>query len=485
VPRLPFVLLACATLSSACRGREEPPRAQNVLLIVVDTLRADRLGCYGYPRPTSPAIDALAARGVVYEDCHSQSCWTVPSMISMMSGLPVTRTETALPARPALAEVLRGHGFATAAFLANPTLGVGSNFARGFDHFGTPYMRRAREVALAFERWYGTWRAERVAGTGAARGFFAWVHFIDPHHPYLPEAEFDVFEGPRPDRDLLLPRWKAAQARAAAMAGERADSLSFGEAVREMEAASNRYDGEVLAVDAGVARVVELLRASGELERTLIVLCSDHGEMLYEHESYPYLIQRQVEIHGGLPGGVMDLFGAGHRPWYYEELWNTPLVLAGPGMPAGERRGGLAANLDIVPTVLEALDLPRPEGLAGQSLWGGAEPRRESVFAFGHKTTAVLDLDRRKLVVPWAHLMLLPDDAEDPSLLFDLEEDPLELRELASERPATARELRRRIDAWRTRNQREVIDAVSAEQLRALQQMGYVDGIEPVRAAER
>ena len=95
-----------------------------------------------------------------------------------------------------------------------------------------------------------------------------------------------------------------------------------------MNAASNRYDGEVRAIDAGVAHLVALLEETGEREGTLIVFSADHGELLYEQANFPYLVQEVEKDHGGLPGGVMDLFGAGHRPWYYEEVWRTPLIFS-------------------------------------------------------------------------------------------------------------------------------------------------------------
>ena len=467
----PAALLA---LLAACGGGEATapeaaePHAANVVLIVADTLRADRLGCYGYERDTSPAIDRLADEGVLFENCHSQACWTVPSMISLMSGLPVTQKETVLPEVPVLAQALSAKGFETAAFLANAAVGVDRGFERGFDHFGECFDWRADAVVEAFEAWYRGWLEREPR-----QRFFAWVHFVDPHHPYEPEARFAEFEGPRPDYAALEPRWLAAAPRLE-QESPGLEGPPAAEAAARMNDVSNRYDGEVRAVDAGVGRLLELLEQTGQRERTLVVFCSDHGEMLYEQENFPYLVQQRIEEHGGLPDGVMDLFAAGHRPWYYEHLWRTPLIFSGPGMPAGVRRDGLAANLDIYPTVLEALGLEVPEHLRGESLLGGRRPEREHVFAYGHRTTAVLDARGQKLVVHWPRSYLLPKQSPAPLQLFDLSGDPRELDNLAAEEPARAAELLEAIEAWRGAHERQVIDAESERMREKLRQMGYL-----------
>jgi arylsulfatase A-like enzyme len=469
-------LLAGCDASYEAGARAEggaPATARNVLLIVADTLRADRLGCYGYERATTPAIDALAAEGVLFENCHSQACWTLPSMVSLMAGVPVTKQETMLPELPVLAEALRARGLYTAAFVANAAVGELRGFERGFDHYVPCFEERAEAVAARFEAWYRPWLAQAQAAAGGAPGFFAWVHFVDPHQPYDPAPEHTLFEGPRQRFEELRRTWEAAAGRVA----ERPSGpvgLSTEAAVAEMNAASNRYDGEVRALDAGVARLVRLLDETGERPRTLIVFCADHGEMLYEQANFPYLV-RQVETeHGGLPGGVMDLFGAGHRPWYYEELWRTPLICAGPGMPRGERRGGLAANLDIYPTVLAALGAPRAEHLTGESLLGGRVPERAQVFAYGHRTTAVLDRAGHKLVVHWPRSYLLPSGADPPLELFDLSADPTEQRNLAGARPELAGQLLTAIEGWRAAHDRSVIDTETDEQRRNLEELGYI-----------
>jgi len=229
----------------------------------------------------------------------------------------------------------------------------------------------------------------------------------------------------------------------------------------------------VRAVDEAVGALLETLREAGQLGDTLVVFCSDHGEMLYEQDNFPFLVGERIAAEGGLPDGLMDLFGAGHRPWYFEPLWRTPLVMAGPGMPQGVRRGGLAANLDIYPTILEALWLRAHPQLDGESLLGGREPTRERVFAHGHRTTAVLDRSGSKLVTHWRKSFNLRRDADQPIELFDLRSDAQERRNLSTSHPDRARALGEAIDRWREEHEREVIDTETEERLEILRSMGY------------
>lgn len=474
--RIPAGLLvgALIVLSGAC-GKDHKPRPANVLLIVADTLRADRLGCYGYPRPTSPNIDALAARGTLYRHAYSQACWTVPSMISMMTGISVTEEETALPKNiPVLGELVAKQGFETAAFPANAVLTHDRGFGRGFEVYDEAPNVDGPTLAARFAAWHSA-RKSRVTPDKPARPWLAWVQFIDPHQPYEPKPEHNLFTGPRPDQAELIARWKAAEPQLAELSPN-VRPLEFDASVARMTELSNLYDGEVRAVDDGVGRIVETLRAAGELDSTLIILCADHGEMLFEHHIQPYLVHDRIEKTGGLPAGVSELFGNGHRPWYFENLWNTPLILAGPGFKAGARIEGLAANLDIVPTILEALDVPTQNWLQGTSLFGGVSPSRDRVFAHGHQTSAVREKSGEKLIVHPRRLFLLEGDGPPPLEMYDLARDPKEEHDLASTHKDGAERLRGEVQRWKAANVREVETSTNEEQQKILRQMGYVDG---------
>ena len=461
-------LLLALTLS--CGGAEPSERPRNVLLIVVDTLRADRLSCYGYERATSPTIDALAARGVRYTRCHSQGCWTVPSMISMMSGLYVTELETGLPSGPvALGETLQDAGYHTAAFLGNRVLTKDRGFRRGFDHFqaGEP-NGRALSLAANCEEWYEQAR-EDIA---SSRGLFLWFHPMNPHTPYFPEEEERIFRDAGPGSLEVLARWRRELPRVEYLAGEH-PRLDYGEAVAQLHTQSNSYDGEVLGVDRGIARLLDFLEAEGELERTLVIFASDHGEMLWEHPHYPQELSLKANERG-LPRGVMDIFVQGHRAWFYRELWNTPLIMAGPGVPQGELRHGLAANLDIYPTILEALDVAPRGALDGQSLYPAREPTREAVFGYGYGTTAMLDASGLKLVEHEPERFHADESGEWPVTLYDANSNPGETRDLAEQRPAVTRRLRDELQAWRARHAREGLQTGTSEDAQEiLDALGY------------
>jgi arylsulfatase A-like enzyme len=443
----------------------------NVVLVVVDTLRANRLSCYGYPRPTSPNIDRLAQHGTLYSGTHSQSCWTLTSMISMMTGKSLAEEVRSLPtAVPCLAVAMHDGGLETAAFVSNPVVGESSGFNRGFDEFESSEPVDAITVANRFCAWFDA--RGRVPPELGRRPFFAWVHFTDPHQPYEPDAQHDIFRGPRVDADVVLPRWRASQVEVPKISpGFVTPSLD--ECIARMMDDSNLYDGEVRAVDDGVGRILGALESSGELGDTLVILCADHGEMLYEHRQQPALVKSFVDTFGGLPEGMMNLFGCGHRPWFYEDLWNTPLIIAGPGVAAGVRRTGMTANLDIFPTCLDALQLPQCPGLEGTSLWRGNMPDRTSVFAYGHRTFAMFERGAKTLVLSPPALFNLPDDAPAPMQLYDLSRDPHQETDVAAIEPAETSRLRRQLDDWRKRSTRAWTGAYNAAQIQHLRNLGY------------
>jgi len=474
---LPVTLALCAALVAATflvRGRfratGDPARPRNVLLIVSDTTRANRLGCYGYARATSPNIDRLAQSGTLYRRNYSQACWTVPSMISLMTGRSVVEELQRLPPQaPVLGERLRASGIETAAFVSNLCLGSSSGFERGYDHYATPGNQDARSVVSEFVSWH-TARAP-------AKPWFAWVHFIDPHEPYAPDAAHDVFTGPRLDQAELEEHLREAQPEAEQLSPPGTGEMpTLEQAIARATADSNHYDGELHSVDAGVGSLLAELERSGELANTLVIFCADHGEMLYEQRQQPLITQGALKQKGFLPAGVLDLFGHGHRPWYYEPLWNTPLVLSGPGMPVHAQRSGLSANLDIFPTVLAAFGLPPGRDLEGTSLWGGREPDYARVFAYGHRTSAVVEKGGLKLMLHPPEMFLQAPGSPALPELHDLGQDPGEENELGQARPEERQRLVQEIEAWRKRSPHYGVVKAGEAQLKALKALGYVEG---------
>jgi arylsulfatase A-like enzyme len=326
-----------------------PPRAgaPNVLLVTVDTLRADRLSCYGYPRPTSPHIDALAARGTRFANAYSSAPWTLPSYGSLFTGLfpgehragvvtecdalfgqdqdapAKTTTELLRADVPTLAERFAAAGFATAMFHANYYLSRASGIERGFQRY-VHYGSNARNGVDRVLKWIDE------QGTSP---WFGVAHLMDPHFPYAPPAPFDrEFAGV----DVAqLANWplNLAELRAARPEPEIA------------KLSSDLYDGEIAFTDQEIGRLLDTLAEKGVLANTIVVLHSDHGEEFWEHGSCDH----------------------GHSQ--HQELLRVPLVIAWPDhVPAGRVVVERVRALDVFATLLELAGIAVPEGVESGSL---------------------------------------------------------------------------------------------------------------------
>jgi arylsulfatase A-like enzyme len=454
------------------RTPQDEAHVKNVLLFVVDTLRADHLGAYGYERDTSPNVDAFAKEATLWLDNRCQSNWTNPSMVSLMTGLWVTRDEQVLPkSHPTLAELFQESGFATVAFVANRTLTTGRGFQRGFDDFH--YLNLpGKWVAEQFTNWLD----ERNAANDE-RGFFAWVHLIDPHTPYEPLQRHDVFEGPRPGQSEFMRRW-AREAKSILGVDEPRSTKAFREAVRTMQTDTNLYDGEVHQADAAFGRVIDHLRRNDLLDETLIVFAADHGELLYEYLRYPQEreARRDSNAKRGRPFGIDDHFAYGHAAWYQPELWNTPLIVRGPGFAPGERRSGLSGNIDIFPTVLAAAGLEFEGDRPGLDLRVADLAQRSHVFAHGFETSTVLEVGGLQLVDSRPKRFLLPESAPNVLELWDLTSGA-ELLPLQEARPTDVARLHDVLVDWRKRWHRNdaILELDTPEALEALRELGYLE----------
>jgi len=469
------LLVALAALFAGCSPSEpdavDPRRARNVILFVVDTLRADRMSCYGYGRETTPRIDAWAAGGALFRRNYSQGCWTVPSMISMMSGLYVFDEEQKLPAeKPTLAELLQRANIATAGFAGNEVLVNDRGFQRGFDHFdGHKLDGRASVVVDHFLDWYEGYKKD----DGGHDGFFAWVHSTDPHSDYTPPEPFQIWSGePRLDEPEMGPIWREEIPRAEEHLLP--DSPTIGQSLRGMRDMSNNYDGEVRSMDAAFGKMIDRLEADGILDETLIVFASDHGEILFEHPHYPQEIALKIKQTGGFPHAMQDLFAIGHRSWFHQELWNTPLIVAGPGTPAGVVDEKLRANLDIFTTVLAAFGLAKPSWIEGHDLREPESTGHDQVFGYGFETSAVIESTGKKLILHNRDRFLLDEDAPQPTELFDLNADPRERTDRSEMEAAEARRLTEAVRAWRERVKRPFSTEFSSRDEQALRNMGYI-----------
>ncbi len=421
-----------------------------MVLIVVDTLRADHLGVYGYDRPTSPNLDSWARKAVVFEQALAPSSWTLPTFGSILTGQIPSRHAAGSRVRmsdrkttrsldenlPTLPEALRTAGFGTAAIVNNPWLRPRFGLDRGFDSYdyrstnNQKGLRGNEVVDLAL-----AWIEEHQAAP-----FFLLVHLFDPHLTYDAPAPFQG-RFTSDYQDFALPANQPKEIRS------RLDSLSAGQ--RSFITAA--YDEEVAFVDQELGRFFETLRRRELWSSLLVVLTSDHGEEFFEH------------------GG----FEHGHS--MHQEVVRVPLLFWGPGI--GGRRQPMPASLvDLTPTILEAVGVEHSERYAGLSLWPtltrGQRLSERSLVSEGTLYGA-----ERKSIIRWPLKLTTKGKARELRL-FDLADDPLEHNDLAGVRPEQVARLRRELDAT-TRRAREqaageemTLEDTTVEELRAL---GYVD----------
>ena len=394
------------------------PGAPSVLLVTVDTLRADVLGSYGGPVPT-PHLERLVRRGVRFEQAHSVAFGTTPSHASLLTARPASqhgvRDNLGVLRRDelTLAEVLAQRGYHTAAFVSGVPLSRRLNLAQGFDLYDDAFIsdlearlggtaraqRRADRTAEQFLRW--------LDGLPAGEPFFAWVHWFDPHQPYDP---------PRPGGH-------AALLRASTLLGR-----SEPEFARVAEAAWARYLGEVAFVDRQLGRVLDRVEQRGD---AVVVFTADHGETFRDRGRH--LAFDHTTLHG--------------------EVTRVPLVVAAPeGVLAPRTFGSLVASTDVAPTVLGLLGLAAPEPFEGLDLlpWLGpggpeGEPRNHlRLEGAGGEQLAIRTPDWLYRVTrkPRAGQRLaLGFEPGQAAALHALAEDPGERRDVAADHAAVAQRL--------------------------------------------
>ncbi len=446
---LTFDELAVVT-PGASDVRPRPPAPANVVVYLVDTLRADKLRIYDpETRVRTPGLSSWVEEGAaIFRAGHSQENWTKPSVATLLSGLmpwehDATADDAVLPGSVSLlSEILRADGFHTGAFIANGYVSDKFGFRQGFDSFRN-YIREGRRTQARFVAAdVLSWLDDRPED----QPFFLYVHTIDPHVPYMPPDDVlasydpDPYDGPvdfSRDRELL----------------EKIKSGALRVNDRDKRRLEALYDGEITYHDVHFAAILEGLARRDLEDDTLVVFTSDHGEELFDHGS------------------------VGHGHTVYEELLQVPLVVRIPGLTSEASGIDDAAGLvDVAPTILDALRKPIPDEMSGRSLLpllrgeSATAPRATvSGFMNGWRTIVV---GRYKLIQRTASRMML----------YDLETDPGETNDLAAERPLTVRYLRGLLGLVLAgahhvhEAERTEIDAETEAQLRAL---GYVGTSRP------
>lgn len=443
-PRLAAALLMLGVVAfggSGCRD----PRPRNLLLISLDTLRADHLGSYGYARPTSPFLDSLAAEGVVFERAHTTSPWTLPSHTSLFTGLypsqhGVKNEGFSLPGDvPTLSQALAGRGFATAAVVSAHFLAPRYGLDRGFERYlVVPTNPRHGGAATTVTAEGLGWLAKRQG-----RPFFLFLHYMDIHSDYRPAPSFEaLFASPYRGRVDGSTRQLRAFTR---------KLITFDDVDRAR--LIDLYDAEIRQLDDGLERLFSRLREQGELEDTLVVVTADHGEEFFEH------------------GGVL------HGQSHYQEMLHVPLILSGPGLPKGRRISEPVSLIDLAPTLLALFGAPAPATLPGRDLaplWRSRDtswPER-SLFAEADRTVESRDTERALIRGNWK-LVVHRDTGELE--LYDLAADPREQQNLAQSDPERAIRLAAELTATLASERRaSELPQVSPSERRQLQSLGYL-----------
>lgn len=377
-------------------------QGKNILLIGVDTLRRDAVGVYGGRSELTPTLNELAESGTVFNQVRAQSSWTLPSFASMITGdfpskIGADIYTGYLPDKyDTIAEILRPYGWTTATICSNTWLGnPESGFQQGMDSLWYEYDASALESVN---------RARDFIETSKKSDWFCFLHFMDPHTPYAPPPELlsmvvdPDYDGPYGSIFNETYEWKSNE-----IPPDEAD-------IRHVR---NLYDGEVASLDIALGELFEYLEINELMDDTLIIFSSDHGEEFFEH--------------GGFE----------HSHTQFDELVYMPLIISGPGFPAGIQVDALAANTDILPTILEYVNYPLPDlpGLPLQNLVNGDSPDERIIFGEGNARGTL-----RRFAVQWPYKCIV-DFVTGEMQLYDLAADPGELTDISSYHPEIASNL--------------------------------------------
>jgi arylsulfatase A-like enzyme len=474
----PLLVLGCSE-GAAPPGDGSAADRPHVLLISIDSLRADHLRCYGYDKQTSPVMDRLAAEGVLFEQVIASSSWTLPSHVALMTGVPdpvhgVRRSAHSLGQEAeTLAERFGRAGYDTAGFFSGPYLHPHFGFGQGFDTYvdcqafdltdpedreraeaggleGQP-ASTASHLDITGPRLVAavTEALEQRERAGSDAPLFLFVHMWDVHYDYLPPPPYDTrftepYDGPVTGTGLGQLSLAKTRLRGA-----------------DLEHLLGLYDGEIAWTDHHVGLILEQLEAHGLRDDTLVAVTSDHGEEFFEHGEY------------------------GHRKTLLEESVRVPLILSGAGaVPEGARVAGLVGLVDVAPTLLDLAGvepLPLAVGTSLRATWsGGARAETAlpvlSELASQQASVTALRGPGWKLVVD--------KKSKQPVALYDLTSDPGEQINLVGQRTdleaESLRTLQRTLDVLQA--QRKLFregasaDATLPEDIeRQLQAIGYMD----------
>ena len=421
-----------APASQALASRPQP--RLNVLLITIDALRADHLGAYGYPRPTSPNIDRLARESVRFDRAVSQWPLTSPSFAALMSGTYahtnglMRTTAQRMPDRPLmLAELFQAGGYGTRAAVSNVNLARVFNFDQGFDTYRELWREEDQQQTRAMTRN----GLELLGDASQSRPFFVWLHFFDPHARYQPPKPFD---GMFVKDSLFDPSWRVPlYAESRRNVGGIAANVNLGSEDRVAYYVA-QYDAEIRYVDEQVGILLKALEDRGLAKNTVVVLTSDHGESLGDHNYF---------------------FDHGRFP--YDDCVHVPMIVRAPGLgKPGQVVTSPVQLIDLVPTLLDLTGLPpnpNAEGKSLRRLLAGEHPGG-SRWAYAFTESGYAQDYQRSITSEHYKLVYVPDAGDRRFMkgseleLYDLKADPQEKKNLIVEKPDVADHLKKELWSW-------------------------------------
>jgi arylsulfatase A-like enzyme len=456
---------------------------QLVVLVQGDTLRPDHLDAYGYARATAPTLKRLAQEGALFRNAYSQTGWTKASAPSVLTSLypsthGVHKFSDRLPSSAlTIAEAYRAAGYATASFSSVVFTGAFSNLHQGFEELhelesaagrtGPEGAKTAREYVDRAIEWL---EAHRDVPS------FVFLHFMDPHSPYVPNRPYDATWADPAGRDEYVRQQKALKKFIAsptmamrAMATREELTKAGFDPEWFLRYSKDWYDGSILGMDREIGRLVERIEGNGLRDRTLFAFYADHGEEFHEHG---------------------EMF---HGQSVYGEMIRVPLIVWAPGRvrPATDRKE-TAQLVDVMPTLLDLSGLPLPRPMQGRSLrpllaasgsgpWEARPAFAEKQPNGGHDDRAATEIytivdSRFKLI-----RNVVRGDGKPEFELFDVQADPFDQQDLAASNPEEVVRLTKVLDAWqraaragRLKPDGEAAKDMSAEQLEHLRALGYV-----------
>jgi arylsulfatase A-like enzyme len=453
--RLGRIALVCLLLFGGLNlwlyldGNTNLPTGPNVIIILSDALRKGHLGCYGYWRRTSPHIDAFAREAALFGHAFAQAPSTKPSVASLFTSLYPSQhravyNEDALPLSClTLAEVLRQHKYSTAGFTENVNISRKFGFHQGFDtwRLSSAGLRQSGEEMARFDGSIFSWLTRQQG-----KPFFLYVHFIDPHNPYIAPPpfynHFDSGYGGTIKGSESGPEY----------------ITHYRENRRDLDHLAALYDDEIRLIDSRFERMIDKLKEMNLLEGSLVIFLSDHGEEFLDH--------------GNLR----------HATSVYAELINIPLIIRYPKLFEKGRDERRVQHLDLFPTLLAALHIdPRPFALEGNNLLsgvqagGGPKPSPRIVSEYLKFRKGKAPPQRGLIYQEWKLVHHLRSDTFS---LFNIEQDPVDAVDLIDRRPEIAAQLKSRLSAWyrhlkiRVKSSKVRLDGETTEKLKTL---GYID----------